>query len=93
MDWILPNARKGEVWAEGRKLLDRSLRPGATIAYRQMMQENIRGFLVRLLTSPEKFRGHLNLSADSLTYVVSPLTNELAASRENSSCPSRMAMT
>ena len=70
-DWVLPNARKGEVWAEGRKLLDRSLRPGATMEYRQMMQENIRGFLARLLATPKKFRGHINLSADSLPYVIS----------------------
>jgi len=92
-DWVLPNARKGEVWGEGRKLLDRSLRPSATMVYRQMMQENICGFLARLLANPKKFRGHINLSADGLPYVVSPLTNELAASKENSSCPSRMAMT
>lgn len=89
----MPNARKGEVWAEGRRLLDRSLRPGATMAYRQMMQENIHEFLARLLATPKKFRGHINLSADGLPYAVSPLMSELAASRENSSCPSRMVMT
>jgi cytochrome P450 len=58
----LPNARKGEVWREGRKLLDRSLGPGAAMSYRQMMQENIRGFLARLLANPKEFRGHINLS-------------------------------
>jgi len=59
MDWILPNARKGEVWREGRNLLNRSLRPGATISYRQMMLENTRGFLARLLATPEEFHGHI----------------------------------
>jgi hypothetical protein len=52
----------GELWREGRKLLDRSLRPGGTISYRRMMQENTRDFLARLLATPKEFRGHINLS-------------------------------
>jgi hypothetical protein len=57
------NARKGEVWREGRKLLDRSLRPGAAISYHQLMQENTLWFLSRLLTTPKGFRSHIELSA------------------------------
>jgi len=65
MDWTMLNARKGEVWREGRKLLDRSLRPGAAISYRQLMQENTRWFLSRLLATPKGFRGHIELSASN----------------------------
>jgi cytochrome P450 len=60
MDWPLLSARKGEVWREGRKLLDRNLRTGATASYRQMMQENTYGFLTRLLATPKEFRGHID---------------------------------
>jgi hypothetical protein len=61
MDWLLGGLRKGELWREGRKILDRSLRPGATILYRQMMQENVRWYLSQLLTTPEEFRTHISL--------------------------------
>ncbi|KAH9952749.1 cytochrome P450 [Russula dissimulans] len=61
MDWLLPNARKGDSWREGRKVLDRSLRPGATISYRQMMQENTYWFLAQLLATPKDFRDHIDL--------------------------------
>lgn len=72
MDWMLPNARKGELWHEGRKLLDRSLRPSATMSYRQMMQENTHRFLAQLLATPKNFRNHVELLQGrlvmSLTY-------------------------
>jgi len=72
MDWMLPNARKGELWREGRKLLDRSLRPSVTMSYRQMMQENTHRFLARLLATPKNFRDHVELLQGrlvmSLTY-------------------------
>ena len=68
MDWILPNARKSKVWREGRKLLNRSLRPGATMSYRQMMLENTRGTLARLLTTPEDFLGHIGLSVATIPF-------------------------
>ena len=74
MDWLLPNSRKNEVWREGRKLLDRSLRPGATLLYRQMMQEITRGFLAQLRATPREFRSHIDLSAVVLLYIVPLLT-------------------
>jgi len=74
MDWLLPNSRKNEVWREGRKLLDRSLRPGATMLYRQTMQEITRGFLAQLRATPREFRNHINLSVVVLPCIVPPLT-------------------
>lgn len=74
MDWALLSARKGEVWREGRKLLDRSLRPGATTSYQQMMRENTHRFLTRLLETPKEFRGHLDQSAISFLCIILPLT-------------------
>jgi cytochrome P450 len=74
MDWLLPAARKGEFWREGRKLLDASLRPSAMVPYRQMMQENIRGFLARLLATPKDFAAHTHLSVVVLPYIAPPLT-------------------
>jgi hypothetical protein len=70
MDWTLINARKGELWREGRKLLDRDLRPGEIMSYRQMMQDNTRWFLSWLLATPNEFRGHIGLSVVSLPYPV-----------------------
>jgi len=64
----------GEDWHEGRKLLDRSLRPGATMSYRQMMQDNTLGFLEQLLVTPKEFRHHIELSVVILPYAVPPLT-------------------
>jgi len=74
MDWPLLSARKGEVWHEGRKLLDRNLRPGAMTPYRQMMQENTCSFLTQLLATPKEFRSHINQSVISLPCIVLPLT-------------------
>lgn len=65
MDWPLFNISKGEAWREGRKLLDRSLRPGATMSYRQMIQGNARSFLVQLLATPNEFHHHIKLSVAS----------------------------
>jgi hypothetical protein len=61
LDWPLPVSGKSETWREGRKLLDRSLRPGATISYRYMMEEKTHMFLAKLLTNPEDFRRHIEL--------------------------------
>ncbi|KAI0253721.1 cytochrome P450 [Lactifluus subvellereus] len=70
--WLLPVLPKGEAWLEGRKLLDRSLRPGAPTTYRRMMEEKTRVFLGQLLTTPKNFRDHLELFEGklimSLTY-------------------------
>ena len=61
MDWIVSTARSNEHWREGRRLLDRSLGPGATVSYRRMMEEKTRVFLGGLLESPEDFLGHIGL--------------------------------
>ncbi|KAH9976351.1 cytochrome P450 [Lactifluus volemus] len=72
LDWPLAIARKSENWREGRRLLDRSLRPSATMAYRYMMEEKTHMFLAKLLTTPEDFRRHIELVQGrlimSLTY-------------------------
>ncbi|KAI9454933.1 cytochrome P450 [Russula earlei] len=61
LDWLLPALRKGEVWSEGRKVLDRSLRPAAPISYRRMMEEKTRSFLGQLFVTPTDFRDHVEL--------------------------------
>jgi hypothetical protein len=66
--------KKCAIWRDGRKLLDRSLRPGAIMSYRQMMQENTRGFLAQLLAAPKEFHRHISLSVINLPYIVLPLT-------------------
>jgi cytochrome P450 len=83
---MLPNARKGELWREGRKLLDRSLRPSMTMSYRQMIQENTHWFLARLLATPKDFRGHVELLAVALPYTVF-LLMAMQLSRESCDVP------
>ncbi|KAI9441782.1 cytochrome P450 [Lactarius indigo] len=60
--WLLPVAKYGERWREGRKIADRSLRPGAMSLYHHRIEEQRRGFLSQLLASPADFRGHIELS-------------------------------
>ena len=86
MDWMLINARKSEFWREGRKLLDRSLRPTATMSYRQMIQENTHQFLARLLATPKDFRHHVELLAVALPYIKWALT-AMQPSREACDVP------
>ncbi|KAI0253723.1 cytochrome P450 [Lactifluus subvellereus] len=72
LDWLLPISRKSKSWREGRRLLDRSLRPGGTTSYRHMMEEKTRTFLAKLLDTPKHFRDHIELLQGrlvmSLTY-------------------------
>ncbi|KAI0253709.1 cytochrome P450 [Lactifluus subvellereus] len=72
IDWLLALLQHKERWREGRKLVDRSLRPGATSSYRQMIEEKTRGFLGELLAAPDDFRDHIKLLQGklimSLTY-------------------------
>jgi len=75
MDWLLFNAPKNDSWREGRKVLDRSLRPGATISYRQMIQENTYRFLAQLLATPNDFRKHIELLFSYIFYIIRPLTS------------------
>ena len=62
VEWLLPATRYGERWREGRKIADRSLRPGAMSLYHQRVEEKTRAFLNQLLASPADFRGRIELS-------------------------------
>jgi cytochrome P450 len=66
MDWPIFMLGTTETWREGRKLLDRGLRPGAMISYRQMIQEKTREVLTRILATPKDFHSHLELSVGRL---------------------------
>lgn len=59
--WQIPIARYGEAWRQGRKLLDRSLRPGAAALYRPTLQARVRVLLSRLLATPDQWRAHVEL--------------------------------
>ena len=61
MDWFLPMTGTSETWRKGQKLLDGSLRPGAIMSYRQMMQEKTREFLAQLRANPKDFDTHVKL--------------------------------
>lgn len=52
-DWFHPTTPSGDYWREGRKILDRSLRPGAVTQYRPMQLAKTHEFLYQLLTDPE----------------------------------------
>jgi cytochrome P450 len=61
VDWLLPLTRYGKCWREGRKIAERSLRPGAMSQYHQRIEEKTRAFLGQILASPADFRGHIEL--------------------------------
>lgn len=71
LDWLVPTSRVGEYWREGRRLLDRSLGPGPTTAYRRMMEDNTHLFLGQLLETPEDFFSHIGLSVWRIAFCVS----------------------
>ena len=62
--WVLPTARSDEHWRRGRKLLDRSLKPGAAALHRPMLQTRARVLLSRLLTNPKQWEDHIDLSVE-----------------------------
>lgn len=66
MHWPLFMSGTTETWRKGRKILDVNLRPGAMVPYRQMMEENTRGFLAQLRATPKDFQAHLRLSVSRL---------------------------
>ena len=70
LDWFVPVTGMCDVWREERKLLDRSLRAGATVSYRQMMEEKTRWFLAQLIANPEEFHHHIGLSVSNIHYIV-----------------------
>ncbi|KAF8268841.1 cytochrome P450 [Lactarius quietus] len=59
--WQIPIARYDESWRQGRKLLDRGLRPSASATYRSMQQARVRVLLTRLLATPDQWRPHIEL--------------------------------
>ena len=63
-----------ETWRKGRKLWDGSLRLGAMVSYRQMMQEKTREFLAQLYSDPKDFRAHVDMLVGHLLDVVRLLT-------------------
>jgi len=74
MDWPVFMTGTTETWRKGRKLLDRSLRPGAMISYRQMIQKKTREFLAQLCATPKDFEAHVGLSVDCPSRIVQSLT-------------------
>jgi cytochrome P450 len=62
--WLLPSARGDERWRRNRRLLDRGLRPGAAALHRPMLQTRARVLLSRLLTNPQQWEAHIDLSAE-----------------------------
>ncbi len=66
VNWTLPSARKGKPWRDGRKLLDRSLRPGGTALHLRLIEEKTLVFLGQLLSTPKDFREHIDLLVPSL---------------------------
>jgi hypothetical protein len=71
VNWTLPIARKGKLWRDGRKLLDRTLRPGATVLHRRLIGEKTRAFLGEPLSTPEHFREHIDLLVSSFNFSTS----------------------
>ena len=66
--WTLPTSRKGKSWRDGRKLLERSLRPGATDLQQRIIEEKTHLFLGQLLSTPKDFREHIDLLVASLCF-------------------------
>ncbi|KAH9066016.1 cytochrome P450 [Lactarius deliciosus] len=60
-EWLVPFSGYTEFWRQARKLLDRGLRPGAAVTYRPMQQAKARVLLTQLLTSPDEWKGHIEL--------------------------------
>jgi cytochrome P450 len=61
LGWLLPLIRFGEPWRQGRKVLDRGLRPGAAAAYRPMQESKARLLLTRMLKDPKDWEAHVEL--------------------------------
>ena len=81
LDWFVPVTGMCDAWHEERKLLDRSLRAGATVSYRPMMEEKARWFLTQLISNPKEFHHHIELSVCNHPYTVYTITTR-QSSRE-----------
>ena len=91
VDWTLPSVRKGKAWRDGRKLLDRSLRPGATALHLRMIEDKTRIFLGQLLSTPKDFREHIDLLVPSPSFPTTVDSSQ--AFKESLSCTSLTGMT
>jgi len=60
-NWVVSFARSGDRWRQGRRVLDRGLRPAATASYLPMIQARTRVFLSRLLENPHQWEAHTEL--------------------------------
>jgi len=49
-------------WRQGRRILDRGLRPGGTVSYRSMIQARAHALLSRLMANPGQWEAHIGLS-------------------------------
>ena len=74
MDWFVPVTGMCDAWRDERKLLDRSLGAGATVSYRQMIEEKTHWFLAQLIANPKEFQHHIELSVSNLSYIVFIIT-------------------
>jgi hypothetical protein len=54
-EWPVFMIGLNETWRKERKILDCSLRPGALMSYRQVMQEKTHELLVQLRANPKDF--------------------------------------
>jgi cytochrome P450 len=64
MNWPLFSIGMTDTWRKGRKMLEGSLRPSATMSYRQVIEERTSGLLVQLYANPKDFRSYVKLSVD-----------------------------
>jgi cytochrome P450 len=60
-DWPIFMIGLSETWRKERKILDGSLRPGAMMSYRQVMQEKTHELLVQLRANPKDFDNRIRL--------------------------------
>ena len=60
-DWAVFAVGFNETWRKERKILDGSLRPGAIMSYRQLMQEKTIELLVQLRAYPKDFDNRVKL--------------------------------
>jgi hypothetical protein len=65
--WLVPTARYTESYRQARKLLDRGLRLGAVASFRQMQQAKAHVLLTRLLSTPDNWETHIDLSVSPLS--------------------------
>ena len=82
-EWFLPTAKDSEPWRQGPKVLDRSLGPRATAAYRPVQEAKARVLLTRILASPDEWEAHIELSATFLSITShSVIVPKITACRE-----------